>query len=318
MIIDFHTHVFPDQLAARALAALTGTGTNPYIPVHDCTVAGLLETMDNWSIDASVVLPVVTKATQVTKTNEWAASICSDRIVSFGGIYPNSDDYKKDIDHAVELGLKGLKFHAEYQDFLVDDDRMLKVYDYALSKGLILLHHAGFDPDFLPPFNSSPKQFARVVKLLGLGCRSGSGGSGGSGSGGRGSGSDSGGCGSEGGNGTESGSWSVDESGGGSGSWSKGVIIAAHLGGHDQWDDVEEYLVGTSIYLDTSMGFEYYPTEQFLRIVKNHGADKILFATDSPWSNAGAEIECLKNLPLSDAEKALILGENAKRLLGIQ
>ena len=277
MIIDFHTHVFPDHLAARALAALTGTGTNPYRPVHDSTVSGLLETMDDWSIDASVVLPVVTKASQVTKTNEWAVSICSNRIVSFGGIYPNSDDYKKDIDHAVKLGLKGLKFHAEYQDFLVDDDRMLRVYDYALSKGLILLHHAGFDPDFLPPFNSSPKQFARVVKLLGIG-------SGGGGA-----------------NDCENGS---------------GIIIAAHLGGHDQWDDVEEHLVGTGIYLDTSMGFEYYPTDQFLRIVKNHGADKILFATDSPWSNAGTEIEYLKALPLSEAEKTLILGENARRLLG--
>jgi len=288
MIIDFHTHIFPDQLAARALAALTGTGTNPYKPVHDCTVSGLLKTMDDWGIDKSVNLPVVTKVTQVTKTNEWAASICSDRIISFGGIYPNSDDYKKDIDHAVKLGLKGLKFHAEYQDFLVDDDRMLRVYDYALGKGLILLHHAGYDPDFLPPFNSSPKQFARVVKLLGLGSRSGGASCGG-------------GAGSE----------------GGSGSGGEGVIIAAHLGGHDQWDDVEEYLVGTEIYLDTSMGFEYYPTEQFLRIVKNHGADKILFATDSPWSNAGNEIECLQSLPLSDTEKALILGENARRLLGV-
>jgi len=325
MIIDFHTHVFPDHLAARALAALTGTGTNPYKPVHDSTVSGLLETMDDWSIDASVVLPVVTKASQVSKTNEWAASICSDRIVSFGGIYPNSDDYKKDIDHAVELGLKGLKFHAEYQDFLVDDDRMLRVYDYALNKGLILLHHAGFDPDFLPPFNSSPRQFARVIKLLGIeGGGSGRGGgnaSGGGGKNGSGRGGNAG-QGVSGGNTSDEGGGNDGEnsSGGGGGvngyRNGGGVFIAAHLGGHDQWDDVEEYLVGTGIYLDTSMGFEYYPTEQFLRIVKNHGADKILFATDSPWSNAGAEIESLKALPLSDTEKALILGGNARRLLG--
>jgi predicted TIM-barrel fold metal-dependent hydrolase len=96
-----------------------------------------------------------------------------------------------------------------------------------------------------------------------------------------------------------------------------GIIVAAHFGGHDQWDNVEKYLVGTDIYLDTSMGFDFFPHEQFLRIVKNHGADKILFASDYPWSNAKSEIDQLKSLPLSDNEINAILGENAKRILGI-
>ena len=235
-----------------------------YPPVSDGTASGLLKNMNDWGVDVSVVQPVVTKQSQVKGINDWARSICSDRLVSFGGIYPHTDDYKKDIDYVVELGLKGLKFHAEFQDFVLDDDRMLKIYDYALSKGLILLHHAGFDPDFPPPFKSSPKQFAKVVNAM-----------------------------------------------------QGGVIIAAHLGGHDQWDDVEEWLVGTDIYLDTSMGFEYFPSEQFLRIVKGHGADKILFGSDSPWSNAQLEAERLSALPLSKEEIAAILGENARALLGI-
>ncbi len=41
--------------------------------------------------------------------------------------------------------------------------------------------------------------------------------------------------------------------------------------------DVEKYLVGTDVYLDTSMGMNYYSHEQFLRIVKKHGVDKILY-----------------------------------------
>ena len=263
MIIDFHTHAFPDFLAARALATLEKNAGYIFPPVNDCTISGLVKNMDDWDVDISVVSPVVTKQSQLKTTNEWAKSICSDRIIAFGSMYPFTDNYKRDIDFIVGLGLKGLKFHVEYQNFMVDDERMLRVYDYALSKGLVLLHHAGFNPGFKPPFKSSPRQFAKVVKEM------------------RG-----------------------------------GVIIAAHLGGHAEWDEVEEYLVGTDIYLDTSMGFEYYPAEQFLRIVKNHGADKILFATDSPWSNASAEIESLKALPLSEAEKALILGGNARRLLG--
>jgi len=94
-----------------------------------------------------------------------------------------------------------------------------------------------------------------------------------------------------------------------------GVIIAAHFGGHEQWDDVEEHLAGKNIYLDTSMGFEFFSHEGFLRIVKKHGADKVLFASDSPWSNAKTEMEILKSLPLSEGEKSAILSGNAKRLL---
>jgi predicted TIM-barrel fold metal-dependent hydrolase len=264
MIIDFHTHIFPDALAPKALSALLSNISGIYHPVTDGTKDSLLSNMNAWGIDISVVQPVITKQSQTLNMNKWAAGICSDRIVSFGGIYPHTDDYKRDIDYVVALGLKGLKFHAEYQNFNIDGPEMLKIYDYALSKGLIILHHAGFDPGFPAPFKSSPKQFANIADAM------------------RG-----------------------------------GVMIAAHLGGHAQWDDVEKYLVGKNIYLDTAMGFDYYSREQFLRIVKGHGADKILFASDSPWSNAKDEINTLKSLPLTELEKEMILGSNAKRILKI-
>jgi len=220
--------------------------------------------MDEWNIDVSVTQPVVTKQTQMRKVNEWAAGFQSGRLIGFGSIYPHTDDYKRDIDFVVSIGLKGLKFHAEYQNFMVDDERMLRIYSYALNKGLILLHHAGFDPGFQPPFRSSPRQFARIAEAMG-----------------------------------------------------GGVIIAAHLGGHDQWDDVEDCLAGSNIYLDTSMGFEYFSHDQFCRIVKKHGADKILFGSDAPWSNAGMEIEHIKALPLPEGDIDAILGDNARRILGI-
>ena len=262
MIIDFHTHIFPDHLAARALEKLSSEIDDIYPMVTDGTVRGLIARMDEWGIDVSVVQPVITSPSQVHTINTWAQSICSDRLVSFGAVYPFHDDYKKDIDFVVGLGLKGLKFHPEYQGFMVDDTHMLRLYDYAMSKGLILLFHAGADPGFSPPFKSSPEQFAKIVNSM-----------------------------------------------------QGGVLIAAHFGGHAQWDEVEEHLVGTDIYLDTSMGFEYFPHEQFLRIVRDHGASKVLFASDSPWSHAGTEIEHLNALPLSPEEKVAILGENAQRIL---
>ena len=264
MIIDFHTHVFPDDIGPKIIAELAANIGDYYVPVSDGTVSGLLRNMDAWGIEVSVALPVITKQSQFKRINEWTAGAGSDRLIGFGGIYPHTDDYKRDIDFVASLGLKGLKFHAEYQDFIVDDKYMLKIYDYALSKGLIILHHVGFDPDFPPPTKSSPRRFARIARAM------------------RG-----------------------------------GVIIAAHLGGCGQWDEVEKYLAGSDIYLDTSAGFDFFSDELFLRILEKHGQDKILFASDSPWTNAGSEIEHLKSLPIPENDKAAIMGGNANRILAL-
>jgi len=264
MVIDFHTHAFPDGLAERAIASLVSGSGGKYPPHSDGTLSGLINNMDKFGVDISVVQPVITKASQLKTLNEWAKSIESDRIISFGGIYPHTEDYKADIDFVCSLGLKGLKFHPEYQNFWVDAPEMLKIYDYALSKDLILLFHAGFDPAFPPPYRSNPKAFANIAREM-----------------------------------------------------QGGTIIAAHLGGQQQWDKVVEELAGEDIYLDTSMGFKYYTKEQFLKIVEKHGADKILFGSDSPWSRADEEIAELKKLSLSEEQLQNILYKNAVRLLGL-
>lgn len=264
MIIDFHTHIFPDQIAKRAITSLAEQIDYLYDPVTYGSKGELLSKMDEWGIDVSVAMPVLTKISQFERTNEFAKSVTDGRIISFGGIHPQTDDYKRDIDCICSLGLKGIKLHPEYQSFDVYDKNMLKLYDYALSKGLMLMFHAGADPAYKAPFRSSPKAFRAVI----------------------------------------------DEMQG-------GIIIAAHLGGHAQWDDVEKYLAGTSIYLDTSMGTEYYKAEQFIRIVKSHGSERILFGSDSPWSNAKKEIENIRSMPLTEKEKTDILGASAQKLLGL-
>ena len=183
----------------------------------------------------------------------------------FGGIHPETDDYKRDIDLITTLHLPGIKLHPEYQGFELDDPKMMRIYDYAISRGLMLMFHAGKDPAFPPPVHSSPAKFAKIRRELG-----------------------------------------------------GGTIIAAHLGGLGQWAEVEEQLAGEDVYLDTSMGFKYYSKEQFLKVVELHGADKILFGSDSPWSRADEEIVSLKNMPISDQEKEKILHLNAEKLLGLK
>lgn len=265
MVIDFHTHIFPDSLAPRARQSLMDSTVHfghPYTALTGMTRDSLLEHMDMWGVDISVIQPVVTKPSQTVTTNTWAANAAGERIVAFGGIHPATDDYKRDIDLVASLGLKGIKLHPEYQQYTPDEERMLRIYDYAFEKGLIILHHAGFDPGMPEPFHSDPERFARMLEKI-----------------------------------------------------SGGIFVLAHLGSQQMWDDVEQYLVGKDVYFDTSMGFECFSKEQFLRIVSGHGADRILFGSDSPWSNASKELEILRSLELSDEEKQNIMYGNAARLL---
>lgn len=264
MIIDFHTHIFPDTLAPRALKKLCDCLTYDILPSTEMTKKSLLESMDKANIDISVVQPVVTKPSQTIHTNEWSKEITDGRIISFGGIHPDTDDFKRDIDYVKSLGLKGIKLHAEYQNFVLDEDRMLRIYDYAFSRDLIILHHAGVDAGMPAPYKSNPEKFLNVINKV-----------------------------------------------------KGGVMVAAHFGSHMQWDDVYKYLAGEDIYFDTSMGFEYFGEEMFLKILKKHGSDKILFGTDSPWSDAKKELEIINKLDISKEDKDNILYKNAKRILKI-
>jgi predicted TIM-barrel fold metal-dependent hydrolase len=93
-------------------------------------------------------------------------------------------------------------------------------------------------------------------------------------------------------------------------------VVLAHMGGFNQWDEVEEYLVGKNIWFDTSYTFQHIQPEQFLRIVRNHGADRILFGTDSPWGGQKECIEYLSKLELSQEELECIFWKNGASILG--
>ncbi len=95
-------------------------------------------------------------------------------------------------------------------------------------------------------------------------------------------------------------------------------VIAAHLGGFEMWDEVEEYLVGKDIYFDTCYTFGCLKTERIVRIMEGHGFDRIVFGTDSPWKDQQKEIQNILHLDIPDEAKRRILGENARTLLHLR
>jgi hypothetical protein len=92
-------------------------------------------------------------------------------------------------------------------------------------------------------------------------------------------------------------------------------LITTHLGGWQQWDQVEQLLTGKPVYMEVSWSIEYLGPARTRDILLKHSADHILFGTDSPWTDQRETITSYKNmdLPRDIAEKFFF--KNALRLL---
>jgi len=73
-------------------------------------------------------------------------------------------------------------------------------------------------------------------------------------------------------------------------------LVTTHLGAWRQWDDVQRYLLGKPIYMETSFSVEYLGHERVRQMLLDHSPEHILFGTDSPWTDQGATIAAHKNI----------------------
>lgn len=159
-VIDIHTHVFPPAVAKRALGGLIDRAK--VTPYYDGTAEGLLALMDRSGVDVSVLCPVATNAGQVESINTFSASLASRRLVPFGGMHPDYPEPESEIERMVSLGIRGIKFHPEFQDFDPLEPRMHRIYRAAAAHNLPVLFHAGEDPDF-ETVRGVPRTFKRLI-----------------------------------------------------------------------------------------------------------------------------------------------------------
>lgn len=276
MIIDFHTHVYPDKLAESTIRFLKKKAeSEPYL---DGTVSDLIESMKKAGVDKSVVLPVTTRPGQFDSITKFAKhiNVTYEELISFGGIHPDDENIAEKMQYLKDNGFKGIKLHPDYTETFIDDERYIRIVAEAKKLGLLVITHAGKDPAY-ETIHCTPqrgmKLLSRVQELV------------------------------------------PDD---------RAFFIFAHLGGHLLTDDVEKYVVGQNCYIDISCSFSDVGPfgtagdKDIVRIVRNHGADKILFATDSPWNGQKEYVERFKRVKgLSDTQKEMILGKNAERLLGL-
>ncbi len=164
MIIDFHTHAFPDKIANRAVEGLS-FASGGLVPQTEGSLSSLKEEMKADGVDVSVVLGIATNPMQQKNLNNFAAEISNqDCFVGFGSIHPEAEDALEELERIKELGLKGVKLHPEYQGFFVDDERMKPIYKKISQLGLITVFHSGQDIGFNEPFHCMPQNLENALK----------------------------------------------------------------------------------------------------------------------------------------------------------
>ena len=163
MIIDFHTHVFPDKIAEKTVAYLAEKGeVKPYL---NGTKASLADSMKKSGTDISVVLPVVTKPSQFDSINRYALEITgSEGIISFGGIHPDCDDIEEKLDFIKSVGLRGVKLHPDYQDTYADDEKYVRIVRHCRKNGLITVFHSGLDTGYKDHVHCTPDMVLRLME----------------------------------------------------------------------------------------------------------------------------------------------------------
>ena len=263
MIIDIHTHFFPDSLAPRALSAVVDATEGKMEICGDGTLNGLIVELAESGIDQAITLPVATRSDQVISINN-NLPLDEKTITPFGALNPYEPNWEESLLNLVSLGIKGVKLHPEFQDFYIDDPQFTPFFSALAESGLIVLTHAGYDPGPFSCDHGTPERIATLLERH-----------------------------------------------------PQLTLIAGHLGGLMQWDEVEEYLVGKRVYFDTAAIEEFISVEQFERIVRNHGAENILFGSDYPWASPSKSISFINKSSLSQRQKEHILGLNAQMLLGL-
>ena len=165
MIIDAHTHIYPDNVAAKAISTIIRNGKGTVNNYTDGTFRGLLNSMDTAGIDYSIVLPVATVPGFAGSILQWIKDVAplSKRLIFFGSVHPLDHDYRTTIKEMRALGIQGIKFHPGYQDFPADSEGAFKVYEEALKNDMVLHFHSGFDPSLPHCDYTSVERFSRLL-----------------------------------------------------------------------------------------------------------------------------------------------------------
>lgn len=281
MIIDFHTHTYPENIAAKAINRLAVQ--NNLFNYTSGTVDALSRSQLSAGIDYSVVLPVATKASHVRSMNDVALEMNrnskQNHLISFAAIHPDCEDADSIIDEIALNKFAGIKLHPMFQETYIDDDRYLRIIDKACNNGLLVLIHSGADISFPDATYSTPEHTKKMLDELG------------------------------------NPPGIILAHMGGLQNWDDVFDL---LTGYDVYLDTSSTIDNLLSYEGKKVSGPFRTPlshSLFYSLLDAFGADHILFGSDSPWGGQKESLVTLNSIGLDERDLRLIRGENAARLL---
>lgn len=160
-IINAHCHIYPEKVAARATA-----GIREFYGL-DRSLNGMTDDLikDGSKVGVThyLVHSVATKPEQVNSINEFISYEVKTHpglFTGFGSLHPESDNIERDIKHLVDLGLKGVKLHPDFQNFSLAEEKAWEFGNLIKEYNLPVLIHCG-DPRYE---RSNPAQMVEFIK----------------------------------------------------------------------------------------------------------------------------------------------------------
>ena len=158
-VINAHCHIYPEKIASKAVEGIRD--------FYDLNMSlngktdDLIRDGNNVGVVHYLVHSVATTPKQVKSINEFISDEVNahpDLFTGFGTLHPDSDDIEGDFNHLLDLGLKGVKLHPDFQLFALNEKRAFDMGEVINDGDVPLLIHCGdfrynySNPEQLIPF----------------------------------------------------------------------------------------------------------------------------------------------------------------------
>ena len=158
--IDFHTHIYPEAIAAKAADSVRTFYDGCGHPGIYGTAQMLLERGTIAGTSRFVILPVALRPDNTRHINEFILQKVAQepRFFGFGTVHAAMENLMDEVDYIQQKGLRGIKMHPDSQVFDIDDARLLPMYEHIQGKLPVILHMGDRRYDY-----SHPARLRRVL-----------------------------------------------------------------------------------------------------------------------------------------------------------